>query len=50
MYKNKKTFKGMADMLNFCKKHHLTKENSLLVAPSDYSINGKCIIYYNKKH
>jgi len=49
-YKNKKTFNGMAKMLDFCYKHHLTKGNSVLVPPDDYSINGKCTIYYNKKH
>ncbi|MDR2970344.1 MAG: hypothetical protein LBU83_00235 [Bacteroidales bacterium] len=49
MYKNKKTFNGMAKMLDFCYKHKLTQENSVLVPPADFSINGKCIIYYNKQ-
>jgi len=49
MYKNKKTFRGMAKMLDFCYKHHLSNENSKLVPPADYSISGKCTIYYNKK-
>jgi len=49
MYKNKKTLTGIAEMLNFCKKYQLDSKNSVLVPPADYSINGKCIIYYNKK-
>jgi hypothetical protein len=48
MYRNQKTFKGMAKMLDFCYKHKLTRENSVLVPPADYS-KVECIIYYNKK-
>ena len=49
MYKNKKTFKGMAEMLNSCKKYHLTDTNSVLIPPANYAMNGQCTILYNKK-